>query len=55
MKTIRLETVQEICKLLEIDPEDTLEIYIGVHEVTVTRRHGFISRKIIADDAEEWE
>ena len=52
MKTIQLETIQKVCELLEIDPNDTLEIYIGMHEITVTKRHGFISRKIVRGDEE---
>jgi DNA-binding Xre family transcriptional regulator len=45
MKQITHETIMKVCELLEIDPDDTLEITIDLHTVTVTKRHAFIRRE----------
>ena len=39
MKVIDFEVLAEVCELLEIDPDDSIEIDISINVVTVTKTH----------------
>lgn len=46
MKKISRETLLEVCQLLEIDPDDAIEIHINLFTIEVLTRHGVITERV---------
>jgi hypothetical protein len=46
MKKISRATLLEVCRLLEIDPADAIEIHISLTTVEVLTIHGVITEKV---------